>query len=867
MDREHIEPLEKLTKVIDEFLAHNTQANFMAYATELRKFMDNLFLYHSTPQTHQNPMEFFGRRERISSGDFPKVLKELVAKGEDTVFLSLCPFSATIIELYELNGKDGLSKIDKANLSLKAMINNEKVVKPLQEMRELFKALVGQKIDLSVSENITRMVGDLKHHREHALGLVGAVITRSIPPGMQSRCPYKLIDWRKLQVLAAKAYDTADSGRLKAKLVELEGDFHTLIEFLDNAIIYEQMQFDQEPVIPNLQPIQLPAIEDLAREFEDPMNLKVATEYLSAQVDITNDSKTNRLAILRLITVIGEVSKNLSTSLTRTDDELFESLKKLRDGVIHADEYPSVEENLNSLINNSEDKRLFEFAAKELPLIRVFFNALEEHVNTANPLPAPISPSLTLTSELKTALTKDYKLTTHERQLLIQSLPLADKRFIAEQRKNLESVLKGIAALPGSYDDFKPIVQGLALSGKRTKDMFVKLTQLRLATEIETMLANDSTHEEIKRKLAKIQSKDERFILFSTQDSLDLVLLKAFVQDHKNLVKLSDKEIAELIEKVPETEIDIKEDKERLRRIVNQEEGLPERSEFLKILDRVNINNTEQKNLWIKALEVLSNREESTYKCRDKSYTSHKNIYRYIYENIERVQRSIGLLNELTATLKEVPEGLRQQAFLDCAPLILACEYAFNVFVDSAKELNSKVGKAKDYDDVRSRSIFLTHPIDELQRELDSYVRERNNIFHLNLTYTQPWTPLAISHMQLYSAITHRTEGILYPDSIVITNMGPDQESRVTREAIRADSLYKKLESIKEMVLARSKTESSDHKMQTFRSFVRKERNDTFLESRETRIIEITPDGNCMFNSILEGLTRIASNTMRHCQA
>jgi len=808
MDREFIKPLANIANSLDVFLKTPNQKTFERLNTEVNKMMDTLFMYHGRPENHENPNVFMdsllsgGRRQNT---DFPEVLRNIIIKNEDGTFLGLAPFSQELLRLYDLLGT-GISLkdiflVEPISLIFKGYIAEAGIVETLLEMREYAKAAAGLQVDTSVSYNMQT----LARRPDKPLGLarLSAGISKEITPRMQSQPPYNLINWKLLQLLGNKVLEISDHGQMiKNHINNLRGDFVTLANYLDSLVLYERSKYD--PSIPSPSFAAAPNLDQITNLavpiIGNSLNLETSLLYLG-HIDsfIAVDSEMNRMAILRVICVLGEVSKNLSEDLLSIDNNLFTFLRDMRDMIIHADEYLSIQDNINSLIHNLHDQRLFRFASQDLPIIQQFFAALSQSVLQGIVSPGLISDRLGNISALHLSLTKEYKLTLEQKNELTSMLPAQDIIEVSDKRKVVADILQGNAILPQTYKDFAPLVEGLGLSTGKTKDLFVKLTQSRLCDAVIQAIIGGADNNSLKNLVIKLQSKEQIKQDILTSPAIELPELQRFIALHKEKVRLTDQEIQALLQKIPVDVMDIRHDKAVLRDMIVREQ-LPSQHDLQRHLDKIGLNQA-QKAQFMEAADILMNKKPSLYDVAKTSHNAPTHAYSAVISDIEKVEKAITVLRGLTHNLRLLPEAERFEAFLLQHNLVYACEFAFNIFVDHARILDSLIDQVRDYQDLMVRSIFLTDPYTELQQELKGYVISRNDIFHLETIYSG-FGGEYVERSKLYNMVTHRVEGILFPNAIVIA------QNSIKEEPVRATSLYSKLQAVSDQLIIKLAVDS-----------------------------------------------------------
>jgi hypothetical protein len=857
MDGKFIEPLNQLTSSLEQFLGDLKEASAEAIYANLQKILNNLFLKYGDLQNHNNPVAFADElkaRGRMEARNFPEVLRGLVTANSDRTFLSLYPFASELLNLYDLlnAGIDSrnipIAELTQMTLRFRGYAAEEGIVKTLLEIREFAKAAAGMAVDLSISEHIKRFARELPN-RKLSLGMIGVAITRDISPRMQSKPPYDLINWKYLQLLGDQSSFIHNRVLFTATMASLAPDFVVLANYFDLLVQFERTKYDlsvTSPAFPDT--IILNQISNFARTFENPLNLERALDYLrNIELIAATDTPISRLAILRVIAALGEVSLNLSDDLTAVDNDLFRTFRELRNGIVHAEEYPSIRDNVNSLINNPADRRLLDLATNELPRIREFLSCLHDGM-----VPAPLLPILPMVKALHTRLTKQYKLTLAQKRNLLSMLPVVDEIEIADRRNNLEGVLRSTLPLPGRYDDFVLMLDGLGVSKGKAKDLFVKLTQVRLCNQLEAGIRDGLGVDELKKQLSSLSTKNPNKQTLLTSDDLDLDLLNAVIAEHHTRIQVSEDEIKSLLQKVPLQRLNITADKEFLRNII-LDEARPNKADFGRALDRAGLSE-DQKAQFQTTLGIIEERVRSSYD--DRPHFAHRRVdqYRQVLRDVEHVQGAILELQQIIAEIGSIAgDKEKYEAFQANEALIYACEYAFNIFVDRARNLEESLDSVRDYSDIRTRSIFLTDPYRELQSELAQYVVQRNNIFHLDAIYTGRSLGKYWEREQLYDTIMHRTEGRLFPEAIEISKAG------VRSVAARSKSLYQKLQELSIELRSRISTDKDISALDViiFEPVAGSKKDLAKKATFRTQILTIDGNGDCMFNSIIQGLRRI----------
>jgi hypothetical protein len=713
MDKKHLPYLEEFIQKLDEFRTLPSEDNFDHFIAVQQKFMQHLFHYHGDLINHEHPVQFMESiiGKRRNSEDFPIVLAELLERNEDKVFLSLCPFAQEVLEIWILTAY-GLTTTDfpelfEFNENLKQILNEHKVVRPLQKMVEFTKVAQGKEFNEQIFADDHNMISVLKRFPNMAIAYLGAMTKKHISHPMREEKPYNLIAWKNLEILDNMTFTDSYKTIIEDKLPGINKDLEILEKHLDDIIKYEQTKFGSQSYAVNSD-VKLNKIQEIVDVFEDRENLKSIELYLDTIEQLhDNDNLSNRFTVLRILTAIGEASKNLSEVTRSKHPNLFRTLKDIRDNIVHAKERGGViEQRLNHLTYGNDD-RLLQLVVQELPQIRLFIRKLQQNNNNIindNDI-RPLSILESIGSELNGCI-----LAYREQEPLLATLPILSTRIIEEQRQKLSNVLYGIDPLPKNYDkddgNFTSLCEGLGLSKTKLKDMYAKLAQIQKCTILlEEIDKANNINNDLKTKLETIPNNELKKLI--TQAPLDHDKIKECLAAHKKNIALKSKEIDTLLEKLPGNEINISKEKIKLKEIISCKSATIEKKDLLTLLDRVGITDKNIIKEWLNALEILKGLKPHALTAVPKKHFD--NIYDKIIENITQVTEGIERLKSLT-------EGNRDnyREFLKNKPLLFACEYAYGLFIKDAIALHKRIKKIKDPEDIRSCSILFSHPYDKL---------------------------------------------------------------------------------------------------------------------------------------------------------
>lgn len=746
MDDKFVEPLNNLIKAISD-----NPFNFQSALTEL---MGQLSSYYQQPEVHSNPVDFMtgkvGVRQFQDFLSMSTKLKTVVDDNTETTFLTCCPFTSLVVDLCDIvkNGNIGNHQNDVKNikLQLQQMVNDITKVQPLLDMRELLNILLDTQVDLdAVNPNqklsFQRAIESVQHGqgKNLAFALFGVLIVKCISTKELDIEPYKFLNWRMLRYIADRALVAQDTSTISTLIKNSSEDFHTIKTFIGELSWIEGTKYTAQPYNPDLRVVTLITLKDSA--YTDKIYIELALEYLNS-IDVMTEDNYNlsyRFAILRIITALGEISKNISGDLKAKYQQLFITLKDLRDSIVHENQAPSVSKSIESMLHDRTDTRLKQFKTNDLVQIKTFFIQIQQN-NTPN--------AVNLSQEFVDSLTKDYKLTKEERDVLIRTLPDYDAREVADRRAKVERILGGDTSLCNNSSDIAELFNRLGLTDRKVKDMLVKFQHIKIAQNLilKDLKAPIVDDQAVKGKLKSLNSKNINIqSIISSKEALSKDLSQILVE----YVRLS----TEIIMNQIPTQIDISNDTKLLKAIIEQKNAqLPSSSELRKTLARCSIKG-DVKEDWLKALEVIKGAKESSYVKNKPSYSTKPHMK--VLNDINDMLSAINLLSDLMEPITKISSDReRFGLFLKNKPLIFACEYVYNLCTDNINRILGQINQ---------------HNLEFLQVELKKYKTQRNDIFHLNFLYMRPQENLEARYEYFYDSLMHRIEGSFYSKAIIVS--------------------------------------------------------------------------------------------------
>ncbi len=439
MDGKMIEEIDKLQELQKGYISD--KSNFTQVKNQLNIVIRYLMMSYREGVNHDDPNSFLDSQRsagEMTTENFITCATNLLQTKSDKTFLMRYPY---LQEIMHLHNSLTVQKLNLSEQDLNEIIKKlesyikEPLIIALKDMAYLASFAAGQKlntpvntpVNTSVSDSVSRIFNSKNPSSPNncrlALGMVGGSITKMITPRMQSQSPYNLINWKHLQLLADRSSMVDNIELFNHEMPKMKDDFLKLTTYFEDLCKYEESSYNSQVAKPQFNnKLELPLITDFAHRFELPMNLEIAMSYLKdIEVLTAQDSKSNRMAILRIITVLGEVSINLLSYILVIDKDLFTKLREMHDRIVHADDYPSTQDNIKSLLEEASDTRLLDFAKTDLIKIREFILCLQNKL-----VPAPISATLNQMNKLNQSLTKDYKLTLKQKKELTSLLPNAD---------------------------------------------------------------------------------------------------------------------------------------------------------------------------------------------------------------------------------------------------------------------------------------------------------------------------------------------------------------------------------------------------------------------------------------------------------
>jgi uncharacterized protein with HEPN domain len=204
---------------------------------------------------------------------------------------------------------------------------------------------------------------------------------------------------------------------------------------------------------------------------------------------------------------------------------------------------------------------------------------------------------------------------------------------------------------------------------------------------------------------------------------------------------------------------------------------------------------------------TLQEREHclSTLPQEDTNKTTEKREQLKEEIDLKQIQKTQHLLNQIVEEIEpirilmepcfnESDQAKAVTSFSSKKLLILACEFLLGQFLHEAGDLIGFLEQAKGYSDVRARSIFIQNPIDSLMVQLKQYLHYRNNVFHLENSYTHSHQSEILRISALYVYMEYLVLGTFYPEAIVFG------QGSVKREPRRGKSLLNQLKEVQQEV-------------------------------------------------------------------
>jgi len=809
MDHKHLANLRTLVKRLDTLLREKNQRNFNAFSAHFKKFMGELFIYYGRMEHHSDPRRFLAAsRERRYFKKFPAVLAEVVRKGEDRVFLERCPFVPQLLRLYQaavpgLPAKN-FPVVEAAYRDLKAIIHAEEVLKPLNTLMAFSHAARG----IVTAADVGRFfpVSRLRADPLIAISLLSAAIQKHIPYSKRDQLPYSTIPWRTLEVIGSRALSAKYGGFIQTHLPAIQAELVLFEAALQQIVDFERGALNVDQI--DASPVQLPETTKVAGYIQDVTHLEEALNYLADYKPPRGNTVTNRYGVLRILCILGEVSKNLSPVI-KQDSPFFKALHNSRDSIVHPQSF-TVRQALRQLTYNRNDQRLLDFARDELPRILGYLRHVlawrkttqrfnqDDQLSQFAPHGMLAAPTLrSIADELR-----PYLLTRAERDQLLASLPAADQRTVSTQRQRIERILTGVDDLPRGYRDFKNYFTNLGMSNNKLKNIFAHLRQAQLIRIIKVMLNGDHEMVAIQDELAKLRLKKP------LQHRLDSLLADVFtnhdqilriLDEHQANVVIDQQFIDDVLAKIPLTTINLVPIKKELADFILQREGgnAPSLHQLSNHLDSLGITDAMQVAQWQRAHKVLSGLELPSYAAQasanNNTMADTKQVT--LLRHLDRLIVGIKRLSTLTKFhLLTLSPKASFRYFTENKALILDCEYAFSLFLDSAKALLYDLDELRDYNSPAAYSIFMAHPIDDIKRELEFYISHRNAIFHLSRLINRPCDTHFADIVRLDNVLEHFTVGTYFPEALSI---GPEG---VTTVPMRTPSLLAQCRALRDEV-------------------------------------------------------------------
>lgn len=791
------EDLWKILKYLLKLLeAKNTEEldhALLAFPNSLYALLQKLFCEYRKPESHMKPGSFLrsGLGKIIDfENDF---LKDLVKENLEPHFVQLFPFLSLLRELHIIRVTPLSAEMLSHRLQIVAhqisqYLHSYEVVLPIQQMIDFAKLGVQayQSADFERLKTILSMLGE--------------TVKKWIPYVKRDKNSgesyYKEVGWRTIEAIADFVYNPAYADFLRNNCLNIEQDLQVFVDELQQLKRYEESKYNQnacEP--PKHSPFKV--LQNLECYYSDIENLTYMRDCIRTLLDKPHDSYVFRLSALRLLTILGEGMKNVSSYLVSCHS-LFSQFKVIRNQIIHP-RGRTAKAYINLLLRDSENTtlvRLMNDCQSLTALLKQLLNW-----RRANPIllvgSAPTSTlKFPVLSEVCVELTTELKLTLEERAQLLSTLPAADSKKTTEKRRQLKGLLIGKAILPRNFDEFYLLFNSYGISKKLLKDCFVKLKRLeilrRTRDEVKRRIIDSSEGKERLNRIISESVKKENVEAWSIKLNQvanvdELVLL---VEDFINYIKIPLHVIENVIFKIPKEEIDLRPIKLRLENCIKQQGAFPSERDFVNDLNVLDINENEARTGWLVAFSRLCG-DVSLLRKVQRPETVFKRA-RQLIDKITKEIKEINVIMKLFLYDSDIKSAFRR--FSSDKVLIFACEFLLGKFLHEVRNLVELLDQVKDFSDIRSRSLFLCHPVDAMVTQLKNYLNYRNRIFHLDNLYAYSHESEVLRHLRIYDYLEYLILGTMYPEAIII-----DSDS-VARAPIRDKSLIDRLEQCKDVI-------------------------------------------------------------------
>lgn len=774
------EDLKKLMQSINSFIFCQTEQEFeygmLAFSNSLYQLLQKFFSEYTDPLNHEDPGQFLDAqiaKGRVSFDDF---LEDIVARNDEEMrhFKSQYPYFQVLIDMHLLRTSskvatagDLLTPLADMRNQLATYLIQFEVILPLQVLcdaiKEVIRAYQTQDFDTM----------------ELFMTFIRAHITKyNIPndqrfKGRDTEKFYNAVNWRNIgQALEAIS---KDNPQVECDVI---ADLTTLLKQLTKVIRVERGDSVAVP-----EHAGFAAIEAVAAGKNDQLNLDYMKTCISELLsENPADSLTSRMAVLQLFIIIGECANNLSQPLLDACPTLCK-FKTLRKHLVHPEIGARNFRIVDSLLRNKSGAYLDHILTNELNDFYMELERLSSGDRSASTLQMP------KTIIIHDAMSKIQKLSNKQLRWLRSTLPKHDVIKTSTKRHNMELILRGAVKLPNA-NNFNKQFKNHGISAKKLKTMHSRLQLRRVLNYLQSQIIQ----QELSPSEALTEFNELLDLRFKKTDPLYIWitnLLKmvaepvAIIAASNVLLQtkalISEQDIQTILTKVPNQDTNITGIKKILLDVIYQRSPLIAKQEFDRYLEILKLPAGARRH-WDVAFARLNSDDK---KVVESNKPTPEVTCAQIQQNIDAMIKEFTRLQTLRVDQDEVPPSLCR-----------AYEFSLGQFLRHAKYLSNNLDLFKDFSDVRARSIFLKHPIDELRAELKSYLRFRNEVFHVKHLYqaslvnSNSW----MRTQRLVQFVEHLTVGHMFPQAIIID--GPT----VSRGPVRSTSVLQRLKSARHEV-------------------------------------------------------------------
>jgi hypothetical protein len=711
------------------------------------------------------------------------VLREANKKGEFSSFFKAYPYIEDLLFIDEFFS--GESKSGEDLEKLWAIVVTYQVV--LKKYDSLFPILV-------LKEHVNLMRGstefDQEFYSKHMNGasnclrgdnntqflFLSMFVHRDISYSIKvSDVAFRKFDWDTLgglprAICSRKLEEIIGTARFSEILESID-------DYLTKLILFEigGLGIDEVPEV---------SFDDLLK-IKTETNLKPAFEIIEHYLDIVEKIEASdadaRLAILRVITAVGEAVFKIKLLIPTEELGLLKKLSDLRDRILHSstkESYKYLQELISDNKNNILDKVLI-----ELKNLKGFFIKLKLWFDSSRALDVfPDLPDLSSIKEFEEQYIlhrkkddRDVKLSLADYSVLEASIPQEDSvgnKLMAEIR----AFANGDGRI--SREDFIKACKGAAKSTqgeywstgelKKIHEKIIELNKIKMIHK--ALLDPDFDFSKVSLNL----SKDAKPDLEALKQKQDEKLLKDILADHKQKNDLNIDVFLKSVEV-----IDLIKYKETLRSFIG--EKVVSKSDFDDAVQVVFSDDDRAKSTW-----------------RDAYTKYYSQIESYKRDQARQVEYAIGSID----ILKEIAEKIYTGRGLDMEsnPVkAIACEMQYGLCVNNIKSIISFIDQMHDYSDKSLYFICLPHPIKTTKDILEGLVTARNDLFHFERTFDGDST--IFGHRFVWFSILEKlTHGMCFLEAI----------NGVSREPMTSDSDLFKLKEYLKLVQNSIKQEESD---------------------------------------------------------